>query len=478
MKALWAVVFLSLFGAAFASWMENATVRIVDSEGKPIPDVWVVITYQKSNANLVSDGEEKGFTDLAGEFRASLENRVAQEFRPLGRYNISANTYFWSSSQVVEATNASEKLTIFRAPIKVDEVSVKVLDQAGLPVPGAVASTTSPFIARRSSDPSGTIRFYVAAGFALEGAVGYGPYSTSFRSEPGRREQIFFYIPVSLAGLNITVRDEAGKPLAGVSVRSSAGGQVLQTDSQGIVSYQNVQTQRFEVYAAYSGVYVKKTIISANPSTHELTIPRQLLIASVAQERVKENTVKLTVVVHDPASQGGQLEGNATVEYSAVGGPTASKSLIFVAPSSFVNDFEIDAPARAEAVIKIGDRELRHGFVINPFILPYYSAPVSPGGQINQTPGANGTAVSGWGGGGAATPNPLEDYLPIILPIGIAFFVVGVFFVYKTRVAAPKKEKEEKKEQLKPQNAKLDIGGQVTYYARCLVKFVRDIFKK
>lgn len=462
-------MFLLLAGLAFAEWEENVTVRVVDAAGKVVPEVVVAITYQRANANTQSDGRERGLTNLAGEFSANLVNRVPAEFNPSTTYQIAVESYFWSEKRTVESQNASGRLEIFTAPIVLDEVRVSIYDTAGFPIPGAVGATTEPYISRRTSDSNGFMSFLVSPDFILEGAVGFGDFSIPFRSTAQSR-QIPVRIPILQQNeLNFTVLDSKGGPLGGVMVRTSAGGQPIATSEQGIVRYRGLQAPVFDVYFSYGGIYAKKTVLVSNASTHMLVLPSLLNIAALSQERYSEKCVKITAEVFDPRPSASTAK--AVVNYTAGVNGSRGEELLSLGGAVYVNDFCVDGPARAVLYVATGLDNAAYGFAIDPYSLPLpVKEPLSGG---NQSAGTGGGAVGGRLGG--------SGFLEVAVGITLLIVAAAAVLILRARSLSkkPKLVIEEEQKKGPPRPGLLDMASsQARFYGRCLVKFVREAFKK
>ena len=235
----------------------SAKITVKDNDANaPVKSVEVSVT--------VNGKEEKAYTDTNGE--ATFTNI------PPGTYTFTATKGgFVSAAEDVVIGNGAEATAAITLTRKIVDVSITVIDQDDKPIAGAkVTMTVAGEKVEKLADSSGKVTFEKLSGGYYYNftptKLGYGHSSYSFVLEDTTTKIVQLFIPTK--EITITVIDEAGKPIEGVSVSTDVfNGEITApvnetTNASGIAVFTKLVANDYTFTATKAGYVSATTVVS------------------------------------------------------------------------------------------------------------------------------------------------------------------------------------------------------------------------
>lgn len=386
-----AVLFILPISSAW--WSESIDVYVVDNLGRAVPNSTVTVIYQLSACD--KHGQVTNMTDASGKAHLEFMNTV-YEGEVVGggcverSYTLSAS-YLGAMNSTTGTVGKSPSYNIF-LPVVLYSLSIKGAEKITLPV---TSVRIGDFVFH--SDASGTVRFFVPTGRAIQIIAIYGNVSKALEIKVS--DDTSFTLELPVYNLRIGLYDENGRRIAGM-IRIgglSANATDISDARFDLFPYQDAQ---LEIITGNISHVINLSITSPSQKVYvDLSAPS---IREVSVTKVAAGDAKISATVTDSGEFASGLTTNPIVKYSIVG--TWGFEDVKMFPSG-ANTFEALIPADG-----------------NDF--SYTISAIDNQGNENSFSGNYS-----FGGAKAAATGGFQITVPHI--IGLVIFIVIVVLIYR-----------------------------------------------
>lgn len=441
-----ALAALLLLAALAHSVEVPLAVRVVDASGVVVPDVLIQVQYQSDGFRPLLDGQVEGFTNVRGQWRTAVQIANLSRALPL---QVRAYAPYWASGTASAPIGPSEPSAAadFTLNLTLESYDVRVVDEAGAPVPGALVRLSSPWPLSRATDSAGLAQFRLPPGSNVSGRVehlaSYQPLSIPPSPSGAPVEvRLPFADPRPLLpsgpaySASIQVRGVRDETLPFLLVNVSSGGQTRSylTDNAGYIHLRSAERPDALLSWAVDGnVYSADLDLAARPTLARAPVSIRILPPVVLS--IGESCQRVSVTVINPRvgiplnvtarSSGGS---GAPLAFAAdprtpLDGANVTFNRLFCPGND--TDFEITASNRYES------RTVRVQLRSTPFEpAPAETEPGSEDGGPSSPPpvppsGSNGTA---------AAEQRRQETLLLIMEGAVGVVALAAAFLFRARL--------------------------------------------